>query len=318
MSLALLLAGSIGPNLSLADDKPVDAASLPPAKATDGTALNKTETVLLDKKNRRVLLKTHVVLQKGALEMLVCKKQTKEHEAILAVDAQAYVIHTGLLALAAKPGTPFRIDTQYHPPTGQKIDIYLNWTDGDGKAHREPARRWIRQAVNRFWTVKMDALPMGVTLPKNSELRFDRKLKELAWYGPMTAQQRDEFLALTDDKAFREAINSFFDQSQSRELTADWVFAGSGFYVDEDTGAKHYLAEEGDLICVANFSGAMLDLSIASSAADAERNLEAYTERIPAKETEVLVELIPVPADPKDATSEPKSKNPAKKPGEKK
>lgn len=303
--MALLLSIFFVAPIGRAEDKPVEVSTTKPA-ATDGAPvpLNKAGTVLLDKKNNRVLLKTHVVLQKGALEMLVCKKQTKEHEAILSVDAQAYVIHAGLLALEAKPGTPFRIDTEFHPPTGQKIDIFLNWTDGEGKSHRVPARTWIRQAINRFWTVKMESLPKGVTLPKNSELRYDRKLKELSWYGPMTSKQRDEFQSLSKDKEYRQAIESFFDQSQSREMKADWVFAGSGFYVDEDSGAKHYLAEDGDLICVANFSGAMLDLSIASSASDAERNFEAYTERIPAKETEVTVELIPVSAAPKEKAVE--------------
>ncbi|MBS0264072.1 MAG: hypothetical protein JSS02_19205 [Planctomycetes bacterium] len=291
-------------NLITADDKA--ATSNPPAAEGTPVRLNEAGTVLLDKKNKRVLLKTHVVLQQGALEMLVCKKQTKEHEAILAVDAQAYVIHAGLLAIDAKPGTPFRFDNGYHPPTGQKIDIFLSWTDDKGKSHRVPARSWIRQAINRFWVVKMESLPEGVTLPKTSELRFDRKLKELSWYGSMTTRERDAFLALSKDKAFREAILSFFEQSQQREMQADWVFAGSGFYVDEDTGNKYYLAEDGDLICVANFSGAMLDLSSESSATNAERNYEAYTDRIPPKGTEVLVELIPVaekaPAKPTEKT----------------
>lgn len=319
---AILLAVAAVAAISRAEentaDEPAQKAAAP--AATDGApvALNKAGTVLLDKKNKRVLLKTHVVLQKGALEMLICKKQTKEHESILSIDAQAYVIHTGLLALDAKPGTPFRIDTEYHAPTGQKIDIFLNWTDGEGKAHREPARSWIRQAINRFWSVKMESLPKGVTLPKNSELRYDRKLKELSWYGPMTAKQRDEFLAFSEDKTYRRAIESFFDHGQSREMKADWVFAGSGFYVDEDTGTRHYLAEDGDLICVANFSGAMLDLSMASSASDSERNFEAYTERIPAKETEVTVELIPVPADLQEKTKEPQEKVPQKNVNEKK
>lgn len=285
-----------------AEDTPVAGEEKPVPAAVDGAPvpLNKTGTVLLDKKNKRVLLKAQVVLQKGALEMLVCKKQTKEHEAILAVDAQAYVIHTGLLALGAKPGTPFRFDNGYHAPTGQKIDIFLNWTDEKGKSHRDPARSWIRQAINRFWVVKMESLPKGVAIPKNIELRYDGKLKELSWYGPMTEKERDSFLALGKDKAFRGAINSFFEQSQPREMQADWVFAGSGFYVDEDTGTKYYLAEDGDYICVANFAGAMLDLSTASSATDTERNYEAYTDRIPPRGTEVTIELIPVTEDAKE------------------
>jgi hypothetical protein len=50
-----------------------------------------------------------------------------------------------------------------------------------------------------------------------------------------------------------------------KPLEYPWVFAGSGFWVDETTGEKSYLAESGDFICVSNFPSAMLDLPVASS-----------------------------------------------------
>jgi hypothetical protein len=299
LPVALLV--MISARFAPADDKPATKVETKeqPAAEKGGEApvpLNKNATVLLDKKGNRVLLKTHVVLRQGALEMLCCLKQTKEHESILSLDAKAYVIHTALLALDAKPGKPVSFDTEYHPPTGQKIDIFLNWTDKSGKAHRIPARNWVRQAINRFRMAKMDRLPEGIKLPKNSELRYDNKLKELSWYGPMSVQQKVEFLALSKDKAFQAVIESFFEQSQPREMDADWVFAGSGIYKDEETGKEHYLAEDGDLICVANFGGAMIDVAANSSAENSDLNFEAYTDRIPPKETPVTVELIPLAA----------------------
>jgi hypothetical protein len=280
-----------------ADDKPAkeDAAKDEPGKADAALVpLNKEGTVLMDLKGKRVLLKTQVALQKGSLEMLCCKKQTKEHESILSLDAMAQAVHAGLLRIGAKPGTPVQYNPEFQAPTGQKIDIFVSWTDDKGKSRRVPARSWVRQALNRFWNVKMEALPDGVTLPKNSELRYDRKLKELSWYGPMTAKQRDDFLALSKDKEFRRAIEAFFEYGQPREMKAEWVFAGSGFFTDEETGKKYYLAEDGDLICVANFGGAMIDVAIPSSAENSDLNFEAWTERIPPKGTAVTVELIPV------------------------
>jgi hypothetical protein len=77
-------------------------------------------------------------------------------------------------------------------------------------------------------------------------------------------------------------------------MKADWVFAGSGFYTEEETGKESYRAEGGDLICVANFADATIDVAIPSSADDSNRNFEAYTERIPPKGTPVTIELIPV------------------------
>ena len=80
-------------------------------------------------------------------------------------------------------------------------------------------------------------------------------------------------------------------------MKADWVFAGSGFFTDEETGKKFYLAEDGDLICVANFGGATIDVAMPSSAESSELNFEAFTERIPPKGTAVTVELIPVASE---------------------
>jgi hypothetical protein len=72
-----------------------------------------------------------------------------------------------------------------------------------------------------------------------------------------------------------------------QELESDWVFAGSHL-VDEvnpldpqSKPAKKYLANGGDVICVANFEEALLDLPIQSSKDDADRSYEAWTERIP-------------------------------------
>jgi hypothetical protein len=290
-----------------AEDKPAkdETSKDRPAQTADAgdfVPLNKEGTVLLDKKGKRVLLKTQVALRQGSLEMLCCLKQTKEHESILSLDARAYVVHTGLLAIDAKPGTPVQYNPDFQAPTGQKIDIFVNWTDENGKAQRVRAQNWVRQSINRFRIVKMESLPEGVSLPKNSELRYDRKLKELSWYGQMSGKQKQDFLALTSDKEFREAIEKFYAQSQPREMKADWVFAGSGFFTDEDTGKKFYLAEDGDLICVANFGGAMIDVAMPSSAESSELNFEAFTERIPPKGTPVTVELIPVATEEKTPT----------------
>ncbi len=40
------------------------------------------------------------------------------------------------------------------------------------------------------------------------------------------------------------------------------MFGGSGFWVNKETGEKHYMAKSGDFICVSNFPTAMLDLPV--------------------------------------------------------
>ncbi|MBW3596241.1 MAG: hypothetical protein KY475_03085 [Planctomycetes bacterium] len=77
------------------------------------------------------------------------------------------------------------------------------------------------------------------------------------------------------------------------EMEQDWVFAGSGFWTDEETGKRHYYAEQGDLICLSNFATATLDLPIESSQANSALLFEAFTERVPPQGTPVRLVLIP-------------------------
>jgi len=72
-----------------------------------------------------------------------------------------------------------------------------------------------------------------------------------------------------------------------------WVFAGSGFWTDPDTGERYYQADGGDFICVSNFPTAMLDLPVHSSQANEELLFTAFTEHIPPVGTKVRLVLIP-------------------------
>ncbi|MFG0332777.1 MAG: YdjY domain-containing protein, partial [Maioricimonas sp. JB049] len=197
------------------------------------------------------------------------------------------------LAVGAEPGHPVRFNPDFAPPSGQQIAIWLNWKDAEGKSHRVRAQRWVRHVTRRYYAAPLEKLPEGLTIPEASELKYDARHKELVWFGPMTEAQRDELKKLASAPAYRKAIDSFYERSQPRELDADWVFAGSGFYTQKN-GEKWYQAEAGNVICVANFGDAMLDLAIQSSATNDALMFEPYTERIPPLGTPVTVELIPV------------------------
>lgn len=294
-----------------ADDPPAPApgptptaeSASPPGEKPLPTAnglvpLNPQKTVLLDAARKRVFLKANVVLREGVLEMFACLAGTKEHESVVSVDTQAYIIHTALLAIGAEPGQPVQFDPEYRPPQGQPIDIFVNWTDENGRPYRVPAQYWMRHATRRYYIEPLAALPDGLTLPEDSELRYDEKRQELIWFGPMEDQQRYELLALSDDEQFRKLIQKFYDESQTRQMEAEFVFAGSGFYEEED-GTRFYLAESGNLICVANFSDAIIDVAMKSDASNDSLLFEPYTERIPPLGTEVMVELVPRIEEPR-------------------
>ena len=283
--------------------KAVPAAPAPKtAIPTKLQALNKQETVLLDQAGKRLFLKGRVCLRKGALELLCCLKQTKEHEAIFSVDTKAYVVHAGLLALGAEQGKPVEFDPAYKPPTGQQIDIFVHWTDAKGKTQRMSGQQLIRYVTHRFYSEKLEKLPAEVKLSERlDEMRYDVKNKELIWYGPMNDETKKRYLAMTKDKAFRACIEQFHAKTQSREMDANWVFSGSSFYQDEQTKEKYYRAEDGDLICVANFSSATLDIAARSGNGTEELLFEAWTERLPEVDTPVTIELVPVAAKVKEA-----------------
>ena len=183
--------------------------------------------VWIDPHRRRVVLRGKVCLREGPLELLACLENTKEHEAIVSVRSKAFLIHTALLAVGAKPGNPAAFFPEYRPATGPTIDITVYWTDAKGKRHQNPAKDWVRNAES------------------------------------------------------------------GEALAQDWVFGGSGFWRDEESGQEFYLAEDGDVICVSNFPSAMLDLPVESSQSNEALLYEAFTEHIPPLDTQVAIVLTP-------------------------
>jgi len=225
--MALLLSCAI---VWLAGDEPpeVKPGQLPTANALEPSPDWKPlgRSLWFDPGKRQLIVRAKVVLREGPLEHLVCLKGTKEHEAILATDAQPRQIHAGLLLTGAEPGHPVRFEPKFDPPTGTPIAIELIWK-ADGKLNRSDARNWVK------------------------------------------------------------------DEKTRKPLAEHWVFAGSELFTDPVTKKTVYAADEGDLITVANFGSALLDLPLASSASDADRVFSADTARVPPLGTEVLLRLGP-------------------------
>jgi hypothetical protein len=213
--LGLLL--SVSPAFAL--DPPPNAKQLDPK-----------QPVWIDEARTCVMVDGKVVLREGVLEMFACPAGTKEHEAVVAVDTKAYLVHTGLLLVGAEEGSPVRFQPEYKPPTGTEIEVRIEWT-ADGKPQKARAQDWVRNADTK----------------KAMDLPF--------------------------------------------------VFAGSGFWTDPDSGKQHYLADAGDFICVSNFGSAMLDVPAPSSASNTELWFEPFTERIPEVGTEVRLVLTPKKKD---------------------
>ncbi|WP_435010378.1 YdjY domain-containing protein [Tundrisphaera lichenicola] len=113
------------------------------------------QDIWFDPKGKVLILRARVALQDGALEHLICRKGTKEHESVLATEAPARIIHAGLLLTGATPGHPVRFQPAFEPPTGTPIAIEVEWLK-DGKLQKTEAREWVKDqatgtALARDW-----------------------------------------------------------------------------------------------------------------------------------------------------------------------
>jgi hypothetical protein len=121
------------------------AASAVPAKKVE---VGKNVFLEVQGDKRRVLVNAYVCLRQGMLEQLMCRKQTKEHEAILAADVDAQKIHAALLLARAEPGSPVKFIPKFQAPKGQTIKVTLQYED-NGKTVTIPAQKWVRNVQTR-------------------------------------------------------------------------------------------------------------------------------------------------------------------------
>ena len=107
------------------------------------------------KKVVRVGIACEVCLREGPLEQFLCKKGTKEHEAIVRVDLDAELVHLAIVAAGGKSGTPTGFidpkteQAKHTPATGSKVNVLVHYKK-DGKLHTHPAQEWI-------WDIKKKA-----------------------------------------------------------------------------------------------------------------------------------------------------------------
>ncbi len=121
------------------DKKAVFAEVAPDGKDKDGK--DKVKVV-------RAALACEVCLREGPLEQFLCKKGTKEHEAIVRVDVDAEFVHGAILAAGGKVGTPTGFvdekmeNAKYTAATGSKVNVSVHYKLKD-KFHTHPAQDWI-------------------------------------------------------------------------------------------------------------------------------------------------------------------------------
>ncbi|NBB96341.1 MAG: hypothetical protein GVY16_11465 [Planctomycetes bacterium] len=156
--LGLLLACAPGEDQAALDATEAEPSDSPPpagdeqADPPDTRADNRIvrlKEVTVDLDRRTVTCPATAIEAQYALEFLLCKRGTKEHESLLATPAEAWQIHAGLLMLGLSPGKPGTYvgegkHLRYVPPRGPALDIRLKWTDTEGEEHEDAAIDWLK------------------------------------------------------------------------------------------------------------------------------------------------------------------------------
>lgn len=124
---------------------PVHSAPAPGTGPLKRTKLAPNLYFETEGKTRRVIVMAQVCLREGQLEGLLCRKNTKEHEYIIATEVDARKIHLALVAAGANPGTPVSFAPKYVPASGTTIKVRLRYKK-DGKTVTVPAQQWIKEA----------------------------------------------------------------------------------------------------------------------------------------------------------------------------
>lgn len=124
-------------------------------------------------------------------------------------------------------------------------------------------------------------------------------------YQPPSGTTIKVFLEYKEDgKTVRKPAQEWIREVKTKKpLASDWIFGGSRLFKDptDPKAPPYYLANDGDVICIANFDTALLDVPFVSTKDNEQLNYEANTAVIPALDTPVTLILEPVlPAKKKE------------------
>jgi hypothetical protein len=128
-------------------DTPPAAPAAPKEPAVEAKKVLVSPNVWLEVQGdrRRVILSASICLREGALEMLLCRRNTKEHESILSADVDGRAVHKALNLARAVEGSPVSYRPRFRPPIGTPVRITVQYQD-KGKLVSVNAREWVKNA----------------------------------------------------------------------------------------------------------------------------------------------------------------------------
>jgi hypothetical protein len=173
VAVGLVIWGSAGCDDSASKNEAAKAPPPPPEPEAKKTLLGPNVFLEIQGKRRRVLISAEVCLRRGALELFLCRKESKEHESIVHAEIDGRDVHAGLIAAGAEAGSPVRYLPKFSPPHGTPIKIGVEYEE-KGKLVKRNAREWIKYSatgkdLDTDWVFAGSLLvddPLDTTKPK--------------------------------------------------------------------------------------------------------------------------------------------------------
>lgn len=197
---------------------------------------------------------SQVCLTDGFLEVVATTEGNREHEGVVRINASPVHLHTALLLIGARNGTPAmrkpineeQTRWMHLPPSGDPIKVSLVIKDEEGNPVERPISDFIRRSEG------------------------DPYMPD---YGG-TATDSDK-------------------EGETEKFPDIFVFTGSHLITNED-GSKTYLADtSGNVITISTFGDETLGLPEFTSRANGELVWEIDDTHLPALDTEVTLRLRP-------------------------
>jgi uncharacterized repeat protein (TIGR01451 family) len=147
----------------------------------DLTRLHPKYPVWIDRKNKRVVVQGAVCSRECPLELFACLRTSKDYESVVAVPGKASLVHAGLLAAGAEPGSPVQFRPTYTPARGSEIEVTVVWKDEKGNRQTARAQDWVRE-------VKTKKAMSHPWVFGGSRILKDQETGEKAYYADLTGE----------------------------------------------------------------------------------------------------------------------------------
>jgi len=229
------------------------SATEPDAKKASANVIQ-LPGIEINAEERIVDVAAQVSLTDGLLELVACTKGTKEHEAVVRINALPIHVHTALLLIGARNGTPAmrkpineeQTRWMHVRPSGDPIEVSLVVEDADGNPVERPISDFIIRSKGDPYMQNM-----GFSTTETEEGEEEEKFPNV------------------------------------------FTFTGSHLITNED-GSRQYLADQsGHVITISTFGDELLGLADVQSRDNGELIWEIDPTHLPALDTEVKLRLRP-------------------------